>query len=134
MLTGFNQPLGFVQGCGGDQNYVLLFGRWIEEVARHGTKFIISCEVVPSYKKASFALGVDRADVHQPLQPGVNLIVDVRSLVGLEQSTSRPVVIHWSGSVQSAADGGAHATGHVALSPAYGGAPPTSRVVATSAN
>jgi hypothetical protein len=35
VLTGVDEPLGFVQGCSVDEHYVLLFGRWIEEVARH---------------------------------------------------------------------------------------------------
>src|SRR5262245_28588883 len=38
-FAGFNQPLGFAQGCGADEHHVLLFGRGIEEVARHGCGF-----------------------------------------------------------------------------------------------
>jgi hypothetical protein len=35
VLAGFDQPLGFVQGCSVDEDDVLLFGSWVEEVARH---------------------------------------------------------------------------------------------------
>ncbi len=40
VLAGFDQPLGFADSCGVDEHYVLLFQRWIEEVARRGAGFI----------------------------------------------------------------------------------------------
>ena len=33
LLAGFNQPLGFAQDCGIDEDHILLFRRGIEEVA-----------------------------------------------------------------------------------------------------
>jgi hypothetical protein len=35
VLAGFDQPLGFTQSGGVNENDVLLFGSRIEEVARH---------------------------------------------------------------------------------------------------
>ena len=40
--SGFNQPLGFAQSCGVDENYILLFGCGVEEVASHREDPIIA--------------------------------------------------------------------------------------------
>jgi hypothetical protein len=40
VLARFNQPLGFAEHRAVHENHVLLFGSWVEEVARDGADFI----------------------------------------------------------------------------------------------
>jgi hypothetical protein len=45
LLAGFNQPLGFAQDCGIDEDHILLFRRGVEEVTRHGADSITACQL-----------------------------------------------------------------------------------------
>ena len=64
VLTGFNQPLGLTQSCSIDENDVLLFWCWVEEVAEHGSGFYHCVLGIDSECRASCTCTVNRLTRH----------------------------------------------------------------------